>query len=124
MADKNEYMKLNIDQKETRRIKTALKKILAKLEPDRLKAADSMLDNAAFLIVTLARLRDAMNERGVVEIYQHGENQSGRKISAEAQLYNQLIKNYLATMKQVLDLLPKADAAAVKDGFEEFVYKR
>lgn len=65
-----------------------------------------MLQNAAFMKVTLEDLQEKINQEGVVEVYQNGANQHGMKQSATLQSYNSLIKNYASIMKIIAQLVP------------------
>ena len=69
-----------------------------------------LIQNAAFMAVTLRELQEAINENGCVEEYQHGKNQSGKKATTEAQTYNSMIKNYTAIIDKLDKLLPPEKA--------------
>lgn len=88
------------------------------------KIVDSLVKNAAFMAVTLEELQETMNENGVVSEYQNGENQWGTKKSPEVEIYNTMIKNHAAIMKQLTDLRPKTLPKPQDDGFESFVNDR
>ena len=72
-----------------------------------------LLQNAAFMKVTLEDLQEAINENGVTEEYQNGANQRGIKQSATLQSYNALIKNYASVIKTLSQLLPPERKAAL-----------
>ena len=99
-----------------KRERTKLRKLLQDVDPDRLKAADKLIGNVAFMAVTLEDLQDHINEHGCVSEYQNGENQWGTKRSPEADMYASLMQRYLPAMKQLMDLLPDAPAAGAKPG--------
>lgn len=65
-----------------------------------------LIQNAAFMKITLEDLRELIQRDGVVDYYQNGANQSGLKQSAALQSYNALIKNYAAIIKSLCDYLP------------------
>lgn len=65
-----------------------------------------LLQNAAFMKVTLEDLQEKINAEGVTDEYQNGANQKGIKQSATLQSYNSLIKNYASVMKSLSQLLP------------------
>lgn len=65
-----------------------------------------LLQNAAFMKVTLEDLKEVINTEGVTEEYQNGANQRGVKQSAALQSYNSLIKNYASVIKTLSQLLP------------------
>ena len=68
----------------------------------------------------ISELRKIINEKGYTEIYQNGENQKGVKKSAEVDIYNSLIKHYMAIMKQLLELLPKSEVAVAENIMQRF----
>ena len=65
-----------------------------------------LIQNAAFMRVTLDDLQEIIAEQGPVEQYQNGANQYGMKQSAALQSYNALVKNYAAVIKTLFGLLP------------------
>lgn len=65
-----------------------------------------LLQNAAFMRITLEDLQEQINREGVTEVYQNGANQKGVKQSAAVQSYNSLIKNYASVIKTLTGLLP------------------
>lgn len=75
-------------------------------DEDRLSAASTWLQNAAFMKVTLEDLQGVINKEGAVEEYQNGEHQHGMKQSATLQSYIALSKNYSTVMKHLVDMLP------------------
>ncbi|WP_202866404.1 hypothetical protein [Cohnella sp. AR92] len=117
-----------MDDEKAKRInaeKAKIKRQFAKLETRSKKIAESLIDNAAFMVVTLQDLQETINKEGAVSTYQNGENQWGTKKSPEVEIYNAMIKNHMAIMKQLTDLLPiEKKAGPEEDGFDEFVYSR
>lgn len=65
-----------------------------------------LLQNAAFMKVTLEDLQEIINTEGVTEVYQNGANQHGVKQSATLQSYNALVKNFAAVIRTLSQLLP------------------
>lgn len=103
---------------------TRLSGLLNGVDAKSKKIVNSLISNAAFMSVTLEDLQETMNENGVVSEYQNGENQWGTKKSPEVEIYNTMVKNHAAIMKQLTDLLPKGPPKPVDDGFEGFVNSR
>ena len=101
-----------------------LNKLFTHLDIKTKKAVRSLIENAAFMAITLDDLQVEINENGVVDSYKNGENQYGTKKSPHIEIYNTLIKNHMAIMKQLTELLPKAGPSGTGDGFEKFVNKR
>lgn len=67
----------------------------------------SLIQNAAFMKVTMDDLQEIINRKGCVEDYQHGANQSGTKATPESQTYNTMIKNYTNIILNLDKMLPE-----------------
>ena len=101
--------------KKTTRIKKEkdrLQDIFKDLEPNKLKTCTALIDRAAFITISLEDLEEQLNETGWVETYQNGENQSGMKKAAAADVHISLTKNLNAIVKQLLELVPPAQKAS------------
>ena len=90
------------------REKKRLQELFKDLDPNKLKTCQALIDRAAFITISLQDLEEQLNETGWVEEYQNGENQSGRKKAAAADVHISLTKNLNAIIKQLLDLVPPA----------------
>lgn len=110
--DKNERIRAEIKR---------LEGTLTKLDPKSKKIARSIIENAAFMAITLEDLQATMNEKGVISEYQNGENQWGTKKSPEVEIYNTMVKNQSSLIKQLTDLLPNEPPKKKDDGFEKFI---
>lgn len=66
-----------------------------------------LIQNVAFMKVTLEDLQREINENGATDTYQNGANQWGVKQSATLQSYNALIKNYNTAIKTLSQFIPK-----------------
>ena len=77
-----------------------------------------MIRNTAFMVVTLHELEDLINKDGAVDQYMNGSSQYGTKASASLQAYNQLIKNYNATIKVLYSWLPGEQTISVQEQWE------
>ena len=100
--------------KETRikKEKKRLQEIFKDMEPNKLNTCQALIDRAAFITISLQDLEVQLNETGWVEPYQNGENQSGLKKAAAADVHISLTKNLNAIVKQLLDLVPPAQKAS------------
>ena len=94
------------------REKKRLREIFQDLEPNKLNTCHALIDRAAFITVSLQDLEERLNETGWVEPYQNGENQSGWKKAAAADVHISLTKNLNAIVKQLLELVPPAQKAS------------
>ena len=70
---------------------------------------DPLLQNYAFMKVTLEDLQEEIIRDGVSETYQNGANQSGQKENSKLKSYNRLIKNFESVAKTVMKYLPDED---------------
>ena len=108
-------------EKESKQEINRINGFLKEIEPKVKKGVKSLIDNVAYMAVTLRELRDDINQEGVITEYQNGENQFGTKKSPKVEIYNTMVKNYTSSFKTLLDLLPKNKEQIIDDGFEEFV---
>ena len=97
---------------------------LSELSDNKKKIVEKTVIDAAFKAVQLEDLHKVIQEEGVIEEYQNGQNQSGRKVSSNIQVYNALDKSYQSQIKILLDALPKEVVKESDDGFEMFVASR
>lgn len=98
-----------------------LGKLFSKVDAKRKKAVNSLIENAAFMSVTLDDLQMQINRNGAVSEYQNGENQWGTKKSPQIEIYNSMIKNHMSILKQLTDLMPEPEIKQEKqkpDAFE------
>lgn len=123
MEEKNESIALIKQEKIQAEIKR-ISRLLNDVDSKSKKIVQSLINNAAFMAVTLDELQETMNENGVVSEYQNGENQWGTKKSPEVEIYNTMIKNHASIMKQLTDLRPKTPPKPDDDGFDGFVNNR
>ena len=105
-------MDLTDKEKKIRKETKRLKEIFAGLEPNKLKAVDSLIARAAFITVSLQELEQELNKKGWTEVYINGKNQGGIKKAAAAEAHISLTKNLTTIMKQLLDLVPPAQKAS------------
>ncbi|MBN1461000.1 MAG: hypothetical protein JXA57_15825 [Armatimonadetes bacterium] len=95
-----------LKQKRIKREKARLRRILKGMDPDRLKAADRLIEAAAFMAASLQELQEHIDQHGLTCEYQNGPNQWGTKRAPEADLYAVLMPQYRATIRQLIELLP------------------
>ena len=69
-----------------------------------------LVEQAAFMRITLEDLQKQINEEGCVEEYQNGKNQQGFKTTAALQAYNSTVKNYAAVCERLDRILPQSPA--------------
>lgn len=91
--------------------KKKLLKILSKIDENLIKITDSLIENIAFMSVTLDDLMTTIKAKGVKEYYCNGKNQFGYKESVEIKIYNTMQKNFQSSMKVLIDMLQKDDSS-------------
>jgi len=112
---------LNKDERIQEKI-AILSEVFSDLSSNTKSTIQPLIKKAAFMSVTLDDLQDAINEKGVIEEYHNGANQTGFKKSVEVDVYNTMIKNYHAIMKQLIDLLPnKAENYVAGESIKDFL---
>lgn len=88
----------------------SLEKLFRTLPANEREFIQPLLENAAFMRVTLDELQKEIQENGAIENYQNGANQRGVKISANIQAYNQMVKAYHSIMGKLLARLPSTES--------------
>ena len=100
-----------------------LEKIFKNIEDDKVKFVRGLIDNAAFIFVTLYELREIMLETGTIENFENGSQRLLREHPAMKN-YNSLIKSYTTIMKQLFEFLPDGGTGTQeKDEFLSFIKK-
>lgn len=94
-------------EKKIKKEKKKLQKIFESIDENKKKVIDSLIDRAAFIIVSLVEIEEELNETGWTEEYKNGQNQSGIKKSAAADVHISLAKNLTAIMKLLLAECPE-----------------
>ena len=91
-----------------------IKKITADMDPAKLQIIAGLLQDAAFMAVTLQEVRGITIRDGVIEVYQNGENQRGRKKSSAIEVYDRMVNTYAKVVRQICEEMPsgaRTDAA-------------
>lgn len=108
--------KMSKDTKIKKRLKE-LTAIYSKLPEKKRSIAEPLIKNAAFMEVELEELREIIAENGASEEYKNGENQYGRKASADLQSYNSLLKSYNMVNSRLEAMLPPEEEIDELDEF-------
>lgn len=80
--------------------------IFKSVDSNKKKVLYAHLDNLAYMKVKLEILQDKIDEDGLVEVYQNGENQYGTKPSTALKAYNDTIKSYNTLYKEIAPYIP------------------
>ena len=81
-------------------------KLYQNLPENKLRLLEPLIQNASFMKATLEDLQEIINKEGMTDEYCNGANQYGKKISANIQAYNSLVKNYNNVIDKLEKLLP------------------
>lgn len=101
-----------------------LKKIIERMPAEKADLAAGMIADAAFMAEQLDKLREEIRTTGFAEEYKHGREQFGTKETVAIGVYLKMQKNYTATIKQLNDMLPPAQAVSPGSDLMAFVTKR
>jgi hypothetical protein len=77
------------------------------IDANKLNTVKTLIDNAAFMTVTLEELQEQINESGVSEDYKNGANQWGRKQTPEVEVYISMTRNMTTIIKELANLAPQ-----------------
>ena len=108
--EKNEIIKKELSK---------YKKIYKDVDKDRKPFTEKLYNQAAFMVATLEELQYTINEEGPVITSVNGNGFETTMEHPAQKSYNTMIKNYNATIKALIDLLPNANGGG--DEFTEFL---
>ena len=72
----------------------------------------------------IQELEDDINENGYTEKFQQGNQEPYDRKRPNAETYKSFYDSYLKTVKQLTDMLPKAEPKPETDEFDEFISGR
>ena len=104
-----------------------LQKIFENISPDKRSLCESLMQNAAYMAVKLKELQVLIDQDGMVEGYDNGGGQSGRKISSAVQIYQKMLPSYNSVIKTLASMLPDREkelAIRASDPMAEFLTTR
>lgn len=87
-----------------------LRRLFKNLPKDKRKAAEGLLQEAAFMKATLEETRHIIDQEGILEHFEQGAQKFLREHPA-TKVYNTMINRYAAVCKQLFDMLPDPDAS-------------
>lgn len=90
-------------KKELRKLNALFKDIPEKNK----KLVEGLINNAAFMFVSLKELQEELNENGAVIAYTSGNGFDTIKDNPAHKAYTNMLGKYTAIIKQLNDLLPK-----------------
>ena len=96
------------DIEKTRRFKrekARVRRICRDMEPSLLKAAEGLIQEAAFMRVTLEELRQVIDAEGILDVFEQGGDIIVRRHPA-VKAYASMVQRYCTTSKLLTSLLP------------------
>lgn len=109
-------------QKRVKKEVTRLRKLFKEIDENKKKLVLTMIDDVAFLSVTMQDLRETIIREGTTVEYKNGENQYGTKQSPDAQMYLAMSQKQSQAMKILLECMPKNHRVVLQDDeFEKFL---
>lgn len=103
-----------------------LKKILDNIPEDKRDIATRLIENLAFMAITLEDLKETVNEEGSVIYSTNGNGFTTMTEHPAQRAYNTMLKSYNTTIKQLNDILPDSrteTAAKAGEALKEFITK-
>lgn len=91
---------------ETKKVYDRYKKIFIDLDIKEQEINEDLIKNIAFMVVTLNKLQEEIDEKGVIEKFEQGKQNFLRE-SPALKSYNITIKNFNNAIKTLNSLLPK-----------------
>ena len=93
-------------EKEIKKEKTKLQKIFKDLPEDVKSVSEGLVQNAAFMFVTLQELQEEIKEKGAIIECKSGNGFDTVKDNPAQKAYTTMISRYTVIIKQLTDLLP------------------
>lgn len=97
-----------------------LNKSLTNLDNKRKITLKKLIEEIAFLSVTLEETRQIIIRDGIIEKYQNGANQHGVKRSAAVDVYDRFITSYSKIIDQINKALPDDSKINASDDILKF----
>lgn len=102
---------------------TRLTRLFNDIEKNRRLLTKGLIENAAFMRISLEELREEIDKYGPIDSMSQGKYSILREHPA-LKSYNTLVQRYSQIIKQLTDLLPKEVQKEVDDGFDNFLNDR
>jgi len=83
-----------------------LRKVFKTIPKSTVNVVLALVENAAFMIITLEDLQETINSKGVVSGREINGSRFGTKKSPEIEVYNTMVKNLSSVIKQLTELVP------------------
>ena len=109
--------------RQTKKEMLKLRRLFKNLPKDKMKAADGLIQEAAFMKVTLEETRHVIDQEGILEKFEQGAQKFMREHPA-TKVYNTMIQRYTTVCKQLFDMIPDPETSkTAEDELMAFVKK-
>ena len=115
------YDEIEKDKQIKKEIKR-LRQLFKDLPPNKKKAAEGLIQEAAFMKVTLEETRHIIDKEGILENFEQGKQKFVREHPA-TKVYNTMVHRYSTVCKQIFDMLPEETSKEAEDELMAFVKK-
>ncbi len=99
-----------------------IKKLYKDFPKEKAKVLEGLINEAAFMKLTLQETREDIIKNGTIELFEQGEQCFNRE-RPEVKIYTTFMQRYSNVMKQLIDLLPVEIKKEEADALMEFVRK-
>ena len=99
-----------------------LKKNYKDLEKEKVKILDGLVNEAAFLKISLEETREILTKEGLTEILKQGKQEFERE-RLQVKIYLNFMKLYSNVMKQLIDIIPSDMKQEEEDELIKFIKK-
>ncbi|CZR81500.1 TPA: hypothetical protein ACJIV4_000357 [Clostridioides difficile] len=99
-----------------------LKKNYKDLEKEKIKILDGLVNEAAFLKISLEETREILIREGLTEIFKQGKQEFERE-RLQVKIYLNFMKLYSNVMKQLIDIIPSDMKQEEEDELIKFIKK-
>lgn len=120
MKDKKENL---YKDREIKNEISRLTRIFKDIKSNRKCTVKGLIEEAAYMKVTLKELKKSIDENGPIDEMPQG-NYSILREHPALKSYNTMVQRYTTVIKELSNLLPKEQVKEVSDGFDEFVGDR
>ena len=120
---KNEQLSQKLDkEKKIKQEINRVKKLYKDFPKDKVKALDGLIQEAAFMKISLEEMREDLLVNGLTEIFEQGSQKFDRE-RPQVKIYTTFMQRYSGAMKQLIDLLPEEEKKEEVDELLEFLKK-
>lgn len=97
-----------------------IKKTYKELPKEKVKVVEGLINEAAFMKITLEETRETLMTEGTTELFEQGEQRFTRKHPC-VDIYTTMINRYSTVMKQLIEFMPPEEKKEKTDELMAFV---